>query len=57
MPDNELDPGASTQQFQAFFDQSEPEPRRRWVGAAAVTGAAVAGLVVVLALAWFVLGD
>jgi hypothetical protein len=52
MPENDLDPGADTQQFQAFFDRTEPEePRPRWVPAVLV-GAALVGLVVVLGLAW-----
>jgi len=54
MSDDELDPGANTQVFQAFVDGYEgpEESGSRWVGAA-VAGAA---LVIVLALAWFVLG-
>ena len=58
MPDDELDPGASTQMFQAFVDRpEEPESSgSRWTGAA-LAGAALAGLVVVLALAWLTLGD
>jgi len=56
MPENDLDPAASTQQFQAFFDRAEPETTRpRWMGPA-VAGAAVAGLVVVLVVVWLVLG-
>ncbi|MGH3480804.1 MAG: hypothetical protein ACRDQD_28735 [Nocardioidaceae bacterium] len=51
---NELDdPAASTQMFQAFVDRPEPEASRsRWMPAAL----AVAALVIVLALAWLVLG-
>ena len=54
MPENELDPGASTQMFQAFVDSPEPEASgSRWMWV--VLGAAVvAGLL--LALAWLVLG-
>lgn len=56
MPENDLDPAASTQQFQAFFDRAEPEPSRpRWVPALLLGGALV-GLVVVLALVWLKLG-
>ncbi len=55
MPENDLDPAADTQQFQAFFDRAEPEPRPRWVGAA-LLGVVLAGLVIVLGLAWLVLG-
>jgi hypothetical protein len=54
MPENDdLDPGAPTQMFQAFVDRQEPETsgrRRLWL---ALAGAA---LVVVLVLAWLVLG-
>jgi Flp pilus assembly protein TadB len=57
MPENDdLDPGASTQMFQAFVDRDEPEsPGRRWMRAALV-GAALAALVIVFVLAWLVLG-
>jgi hypothetical protein len=53
MPDDELDPGASTQMFQAFVDRrEEPEASgSRWTWAFAV-----AALVVVLALASLLLG-
>ena len=51
MPENELDPGASTQMFQAFVDRREPETSgSRWIFA--VLAVAV---LVVLALAWLVL--
>lgn len=58
MPENDdLDPGASTQMFQAFVDRPEPEASRpRWMRAA-LAGAAVAGLVIVVVVAWLVLGD
>lgn len=51
MPENDdLDPGASTQMFQAFVDRPEPETSsRRWMWVALAV-AALAGLVVVLAL-------
>jgi hypothetical protein len=53
MPEDELDPAASTQMFQAFVDRPEPEASRSgWMWAAV----AVAALVIVLALAWLVLG-
>ena len=53
MPQDELDPGANTQMFQAFVDRPEPEaPGSRWPRVAL----AVAALVIVLALAWLVLG-
>ena len=51
MPDDEFDPGANTQKFQAFMARSEPEASgaRLWVAVA------LAALVVALAVAWFVL--
>lgn len=53
MSDDELDPGASTEVFQAFVDRpdepAESGSRRVWV----VLG--VAAAVIVLALAWLVL--
>ena len=56
MPDNdELDPAASTQMFQAFVDRREPDasgPSRTPV----LVAAALIGLVIVLALAWLLLG-
>jgi hypothetical protein len=57
MPENDdLDPGASTQMFQAFVDRPEPEASNpRWVPAA-LAGGILAGLVIVLALAWLVVG-
>jgi uncharacterized membrane protein len=53
MPENELDPGANTQMFQAFVDRPEPEASgSRWIWVAL----AVVALVIVAALAWLVLG-
>ena len=53
MPQDELDPGANTQMFQAFVDSPEPEASgSRWMKVALV----VAALVIALALAWLVLG-
>ena len=54
MSENELDPGASTEMFQAFVDRSaEPEASgSRWI----LVVLAVAALVIVAALAWLVLG-
>jgi len=52
MSDDELDPGASTQMFQAFVDRPEPEtarPHWMWVAFAAA-------LVIVLAIAWLLMG-
>jgi hypothetical protein len=55
MPENDLDPGASTQQFQAFVDRPEPEASRsRSTRVVVLAGAALAGLVIVVAL--FALG-
>ena len=55
MPEDELDPGANTEMFQAFMDRPEREASRpRWVGVA-VAVSAVAALVVVALLAWLVL--
>lgn len=54
MPEDELDPAASTQMFQAFVDRPE-EPKAsgsRWMWVAL----AVAALVILLAIAWLVLG-
>ena len=53
MSDDELDPAASTQMFQAFVDAPEPEASRSgwmWAGLAALTA------VIVLALVWLALG-
>jgi hypothetical protein len=57
MPENDdLDPAANTQMFQAFVDRAEQdESGPRWKRAA-LAGGAVAGLVVVVVLAWLVLG-
>jgi hypothetical protein len=53
MPEDELDPGASTQMFQAFVDRPEPEASgSRWLSAVL----AVAALMIVSALVWLVLG-
>jgi Flp pilus assembly protein TadB len=56
MPDNDLDPGANTQQFQAFVDRSDQEESGSRSSRAALAGVAAAVLVVVVALAWLVLG-
>jgi hypothetical protein len=57
MPENDdLDPAANTQMFQAFVDRAEQDESgsrwRRW----AVAGGVVAGLVIVVVLAWLALG-
>ncbi len=55
MPENDdLDPAANTQMFQAFVDRPEPETSR-W-RRVALAGGAIAGLAVVVALAWLALG-
>ena len=53
--DDDLDPTASTQMFQAFVDRhrDEPEPRSPWPWVAAVV--VVLAIVIVGAL-WFLLG-
>ncbi|HEX6877896.1 MAG TPA: hypothetical protein VF165_19710 [Nocardioidaceae bacterium] len=53
MPEDELDPGASTQMFQAFVDRrEEPEGSGwRWIWVALAVA-----LAIVLTLAWLVLG-
>jgi hypothetical protein len=56
MPDNDLDPAASTQQFQAFVDRTDHEESGSQASRALWAGVAVAVLVVVVALAWLVLG-
>jgi hypothetical protein len=56
MPENDLDPGASTQMFQAFVDRDEPEEfRPPWMRAVLV-GTALVALVIVLGFAWLGLG-
>ncbi len=55
MPDDDLDPGASTQMFQAFMERSDEQSAAgsRWT---LVALAAVAALVIVSVLVWLVLG-
>ena len=54
MPEDELDPAASTQMFQAFVDRREPEKSGPpWT--LILAGAALAALVIVV-LAWLLLG-
>ena len=55
MPENELDPGATTQMFQAFVDRAEPEPTSSPWMRVALVGAVLVALVVALALAWYLL--
>ena len=52
--ENELDPGAPTEMFQAFVDRAEPEASRG-PGAALVV-AALIGLLIMAAITWLVLG-
>ena len=58
MSDDELDPGANTEMFQAFVDRHPQADSRSdssgsgWLWAAVVAGV----LVILLAVAWFVLG-
>lgn len=54
-PQNDLDPGASTQLFQAFVDRYEPGGSEAHRSGAVVAGIAVAGLLVVLIIAWILL--
>jgi hypothetical protein len=54
MSDDELDPGAPTQMFQAFMDRPEPEPARSgWLWSAL----ALAAVLVVALVAWLTLGS
>jgi hypothetical protein len=55
MSDNELDPGAPTQMFQAFMDRESPEAADPGSTRAYLVGGIALALVLVLALAWFVL--
>jgi hypothetical protein len=56
MPEDDLDPGANTQQFQAFVDRPDHEDSGSRSSRAVFAGAALAVLVVAVALAWLVLG-
>jgi hypothetical protein len=57
MPENDdLDPAASTQMFQAFVDRAEQDAAKPSWKRPAVVGGALAGLVVVVVLAWLALG-
>ena len=55
MADDELDPGASTQMFQAFMDRAEPETSGS-SNRGIVLGIVLAALVILLAFAWFLFG-
>jgi Flp pilus assembly protein TadB len=56
MPDDDLDPSASTQMFQAFVDRQEPEASGQGRKRAALVIGVLVALVVVLAIAWYLLG-
>lgn len=56
MPEDDLDPAANTQMFQAFVDRPDHEDSGSRSSWAALAGVALAVLVVVVALAWLVLG-
>ena len=56
MRDDELDPGANTQMFQAFVDRQEPETSGSGRSRAALAAAVLAALLILVALAWLVLG-
>ena len=57
MPEkDDLDPAASTQMFQAFVDRAEQDAAKPTWKRPAVVGGALAGLVVVVVLAWLALG-
>jgi hypothetical protein len=49
---DDLDPAANTQMFQAFVDRAEPEEKSRWLWMVLVA----AGVVLVGVLAWLLLG-
>lgn len=55
MPEDELDPGANTEMFQAFMDRPEPEESRPGWTRVALVVAAVVALLVVAAIAWSML--
>jgi hypothetical protein len=55
MPEDDLDPAASTQQFQAFVDRPDQEESGSRSSRAVFTGV-VAVLVILALLAWLVLG-
>ena len=55
-PENDLDPGANTQMFQAFVDRHEPEVAAPNRPRGVLIGAASAVLVIVLVIAWLVFG-
>ena len=56
MPDDDLDPSASTQMFQAFVDRQEPEASGQGRKRATLVIGILVALVVVLAVAWYLLG-
>lgn len=53
MPDHDLDPGASTEMFQAYVDRYQPtRPEEEGKRAVMLTAATVVVLVVVVVLVW-----
>jgi|Tabmets5t2r1_1033131.scaffolds.fasta_scaffold249682_2 hypothetical protein len=57
MPENDdLDPAANTQMFQAFVDRGEQEDARPGWMRPAIAVAALAVLVIVVVVAWLALG-
>jgi hypothetical protein len=57
MPENDdLDPGANTQMFQAFVDRAETEASTSPWKRVAVLGTVLVGVAIVVVLAWFALG-
>jgi hypothetical protein len=56
MPEDDLDPAANTQMFQAFVDRPDHEESESRSSRAVFAGVALAVLVVAVALAWLLLG-
>jgi hypothetical protein len=50
MPDNQMDPSATTAQFRAFVSNAEPEPERRRPVGLIVAGAVLAVVAIALVL-------
>lgn len=55
MSDDELDPGAPTQMFQAFMDRESPEASDTGPARTYLVAGVVVALLLALALAWVVL--
>lgn len=56
-PENELDPGASTQMFQAFVDRHESDEGGSSSRPTALIVGGLVALVLVLAIGWLVLAS